>query len=87
MNIPIPQDIPGLITFWIFLSWIPLLRAVTMGIMKEYPRILERRSEDIPEHVNRYMTNGVAIVMTLVFYVIVTFALLGLRLLIQMLWC
>jgi hypothetical protein len=87
MNIPIPQDIPGLITFWIFLSWIPLLRAIALSVMSKYPNILEQDNEDLTEKENRIITIGTGIAVTLLFWVIITASLLGLRLLIQMLWC
>ena len=53
MNIPIPQDIPGLITFWIFLSWIPLLRAVTISVLNKYDELEEENDADFSDNTNR----------------------------------
>lgn len=90
MNIPIPQDIPGMITFWIFLSWIPLLRIMALNILAKVHDDLdnyEPDDDDISETANYYISMGSAVFIILVFWAIITAALLGLRLLIQMIWC
>jgi succinate dehydrogenase/fumarate reductase cytochrome b subunit len=89
MNIPIPQDLPGLITFWIFLSWIPILRAIAISVIMRTQDMLENYEydEDISEKVDCYITISVAVLVTLIFWAIATASLLGLRLLIQMIWC
>ena len=89
MNIPIPQDIPGMITFWIFLSWIPILRAIALSVILRTQDMLENYEydEDISEKVDCYITICVAVFVTLLLWAIATAALLGFRLLIQMIWC
>ena len=89
MNIPIPQDIPGMITFWIFLSWIPILRAIAISVIMRTQDMLENYEydEDISEQADCYITICVAVLVTLIFWAIATASLLGFRLLIQMIWC
>ncbi len=89
MNIPIPQDIPGLITFWLFLHWVPLLWSVTGSVIKKVYEELGKYEpdEDISEKANYYITVAVGGGVILFFWLIITASLLGLRLLIQMIWC
>ena len=93
MNIPIPQDIPGLITFWIFLSWIPLLRVTALAVLRKYYEFeieiveVKNKEDDLPAWGNHAINVGVCILGLVILWSTVTFMLLGFRLLIQMIWC
>jgi hypothetical protein len=90
VNIPIPQDIPGLITFWIFLSWIPLLRVTALAVLRKYYEFeLDEIDEnnDFSVRTTHAINVGVCILGLIVLWSTVTFMLLGFRLLIQMIWC
>ena len=87
MNIPIPQDIPGLITFWLFLSWLPLLQAVNLSVLKKYHEFEGKEDSDFSKETNHIINIVVCIIGFIILWSMVTAALLGLRLLIQMIWC
>jgi len=92
MNIPIPQDIPGLITFWIFLSWIPLLRFMALSVHNKYYEFeakADKENEDsgFSRETNHIINIVVCIIGLIILWSLLTFALLGFRLLIQMIWC
>ena len=78
-----------MITFWIFLSWIPILRAITISVTMKALDMLKNYEpdEDISRKADYYITICVAVIITLVFWAIATASLLGFRLLIQMIWC
>jgi len=87
MNIPIPQDIPGLITFWIFLSWIPLLRVVAFHVLERYEKMEEEQDGEFSDRMNHAINVIACCLGVIVLWGVVTFALLGFRLLVQMIWC